>query len=108
MTLSCQCKMYDPGQAIPGPTKVDRAGTRWHRNYQEELHMKYSTDTPFSPAISDEKRVCTWLRQRICPFCWGSSDRFKTRRTFHRVTKAHIRRFYPVVSRKYSTPTEPL
>lgn len=27
--------------------------------------------------ISPEKRVLTWIRKRIHPYCWGTSDRFK-------------------------------
>ena len=27
--------------------------------------------------ISPEKRVLAWIRKRIHPYCWGTSDRFK-------------------------------
>ena len=30
-----------------------------------------------SSRISPEKRVLAWIRKRIHPYCWGTSDRFK-------------------------------
>jgi hypothetical protein len=42
--------------------------------------------------VSPEKRVLTWIRKRIHPYCWGTSDRFK--RDFSQTSSQQILDFF--------------
>jgi hypothetical protein len=42
--------------------------------------------------ISSEKRALTWIRKRIHPYCWGTSDRFK--RDFSQTSSQQILDFF--------------
>jgi hypothetical protein len=42
--------------------------------------------------VSPEKRILTWIRTRIHPYCWGTSDRFK--RGFSQTSSHQILEFF--------------
>jgi hypothetical protein len=44
------------------------------------------------PGVSPERRVIAWIRKRIHPYCWGTSDRFK--KGFQQTSKVQILNFY--------------
>jgi hypothetical protein len=57
--------------------------------------------------VSPEKRVLTWIRQRIHPYCWGHSDRFKG--NFSQTTRRRVLDFFgclPCVALATAPPSD--